>query len=87
MTPSLTSDRSWRGSQGIWLPLLAIVASALVVRVWWGFSDGLQGNDPDNYLLYARQLADGTHPWRWNQTAVKYVEFVKAPRIKSRFQG
>jgi 4-amino-4-deoxy-L-arabinose transferase-like glycosyltransferase len=62
-------------------PLLAIcsiVGIAFVARLWWAFAQ-TEWSDPDGYLWYARQLADGTHFWRWTPAAVQYAEFYKAP--------
>jgi hypothetical protein len=67
--------------RGRTLLLVTLVAGGLALRLWWSgaFLDQPGWIDPDNYVIMARALGDGSRPWHWTEAAVKYYEFVKAP--------
>ena len=60
---------------------MTLVAGGLALRLWWSgaFLDQPGWIDPDNYVIMARALGDGSRPWHWTDAAVRYYEFVKAP--------
>jgi hypothetical protein len=64
-----------------WLAPLVVVLVALGLRVWHvaPYTVGADARDPDGYVWYARQLADGTQAWQWTPDAVRYGDFYKAP--------
>jgi hypothetical protein len=61
--------------------LAILFVGAVGIRLWWAdaFAVSPAFGDPDGYVQLARELADGTRPWRWTLKAVQWNEFYKAP--------